>query len=113
VADGCVIDAATIKGSVVGLRSIVGKDALVESSIVMGADYYEAKRDPASSSVGLGIGAGSVVRRAILDKNARIGERVRIENKKGLKDAEGPGYLIQDGIVIVCKNAVIPPGTVI
>jgi len=104
VADGSVIDSATIRGSIIGLRSKIAKNAVIEDSIIMGADYYEAN---------IGISQDCHIRRAILDKNARIGRGVRIVNQKGIKDFQGPDYMIKDGIVVVYKNATIKAGTVI
>ncbi|MFA5039134.1 MAG: glucose-1-phosphate adenylyltransferase [Candidatus Omnitrophota bacterium] len=114
VSDGSIIEEATVKNSIIGLRSKVGRNTLVEDSIIMGADYYEAADAAvAKGLVPIGIGEGSVVRHAILDKNARIGRNVRITNDKKIREHEAPGYLIRDGIVIVCKNAVFPDGTAI
>ena len=77
---------------------------MIEDSIIMGADYYEAS---------MGVGADCHIRRAILDKNARIGRGTKILNQKGIKDFQGADYMIKDGIVVVYKNATIPAGTVI
>ncbi len=109
VSDGCVIGDARIKDSVVGLRSIIGRGCKVSRSVLMGADYYEDphSRDP----VKIGIGDGSEIECAIVDKNARIGRNVTIKNLKKLKEFDGGGYYIRDGIVIVPKGAVILNGT--
>ena len=80
----------------------------------MGADYYETDNpsDTApSSAVPIGVGRNSRITGAIIDKNARIGKGVVIRGSRKLKDADGPGYAIRDGIVIVLKNAIIPDGT--
>ena len=69
--------------------------------------------DRLQSAPPLGIGEGTVIERAIVDKNARIGRNVRLVNSKGLDEADGDGWAIRDGIVVVVKNAVIPDGTVI
>jgi glucose-1-phosphate adenylyltransferase len=116
LAEGCLIRRAQIRNSIVGIRSIIGEGARVENSIVMGADYYEREhllrglppRDPP-----LGIGAGSIIRNAIIDKNARIGERCQIVNRDGTADADTDTYSIRDGIVIIPKDTAIAPGTVI
>lgn len=115
VSDGSVIDETVVKNSIIGLRSKVGKNTVIEDSIIMGADYYETKEafTQNKAKIPLGIGEGSIVRHAILDKNTRIGRNVRIINEKGLKEFESPDYFIRDGIVIVCKNAVVPDGAVI
>ncbi len=109
VAEGSVINGAAIEGSIVGLRSIIGKGCKINRSILMGADYYE--KDDAKDPVRIGIGEGTVIDRAIIDKNARIGKNVTIQNKKNLKNHDGDNYFIRDGIVIVTKGAVIPDGT--
>ncbi len=103
VADGSFIEHATIRNSIIGLRSKVGRNTVIEDSIVMGADYFQAA----------GIGPGCLIRKAILDKNARIGANVKIINEKGLTEYEGANFMIRDGIVVIHKNATIPPGTVI
>jgi glucose-1-phosphate adenylyltransferase len=116
VADGSIVGEATVRNSIIGLRSRIGKDAVIEDSIIMGADYYETAEEirlQKRGTVAIGIGEGSIVRHAILDKNARIGRRVRITNEAGLRDHEAQNYMIRDGIVIVYKNATIPDGTVI
>jgi glucose-1-phosphate adenylyltransferase len=83
----------------------------------MGADFFESEAEKAQNArLGrppVGIGRNVKIRRAIIDKNARIGDNVVIENPKGLKEFDAPNYCIRDGIVIVPKNETIPGGTVI
>ena len=85
----------------------------------MGNDYYqtfeEMRGDLSRGVPRLGIGEGTVVKRAIIDKNARIGKNARLLNEAGVVELDGPGgaYFIKDGIIIVPKNAVIADGTVI
>jgi len=111
VTEGCVINDANIDSSVIGLRTIVGKGAKINRTIVMGADYYE---DPASdASIKIGIGDNSSIDRAIIDKNARIGKNVIIRNVKNVKNLDGENYFIRDGIVIIPKNSVVKDGTTI
>jgi glucose-1-phosphate adenylyltransferase len=104
---------------VIGIRTRVGRDARISGSVVLGADYYqreeEREKDLKSGVPPVGIGAGSVVSGAILDKNVRIGKNVVIENSARVQEAEHPekGYWIRGGIVIVTKDAVIPDGTTI
>ncbi|MFA5145922.1 MAG: glucose-1-phosphate adenylyltransferase [Candidatus Omnitrophota bacterium] len=109
ITEGCVIADAQIHDSIVGLRSIVGKGCTISKTVLMGADYYEAQGE--RENIRLGIGDGSVIERAIIDKNARIGKNVVIKNINNLKQFDGKNYFIRDGIVIVPKNAVIPDGT--
>jgi glucose-1-phosphate adenylyltransferase len=84
---------------------------------MMGADFYqtleELQADIDRGYPRIGIGSNSIIRRAIIDKNARIGEGVQILNMAERSAVEGEGYVIRDGIVIVPKNGVIPDGTVI
>ena len=119
ISDGCIINGARLTNSVVGLRSRISKGAQIDSSFIMGADYYqtfeEMRSDLSSGMPRLGIGEGSIVKRAIIDKNARIGKNARLLNEAGVVEADGPGgaYFIRDGIIIVPKNAVINDGSVI
>jgi glucose-1-phosphate adenylyltransferase len=119
IGDGCIIIGAKITNCVVGLRSRISRDVQLDSSYIMGADYYqtfeEMRIDQNDGVPRVGIGEGTVIRRAIIDKNARIGSGARLLNEAGTVEADGPGgsYFIRDGIVIVPKNAIIKDGTVI
>ncbi|RMF20596.1 MAG: glucose-1-phosphate adenylyltransferase [Cyanobacteria bacterium J083] len=120
VSEGCILKQdCRIHHSVVGLRSRIESNCTVEDSLIMGADYYESweKRQSKLKEGGIpvGIGKGSLIRRAIIDKNARIGENVVITNKDRIEESnrEDEGFYIRSGIVVVLKNAVIPSGTVI
>ena len=77
--------------------------------ILLGADYYE----DSPSDMPIGIGRDAVLDRAIVDKNARIGEGARLVNDRGIENADGDGYFIRGGIVIVPKNGVVKAGTVV
>jgi glucose-1-phosphate adenylyltransferase len=119
VSDGCIINGAKITNCVVGLRSRIFKGVQIDSSFMMGADYYQTfedmRNDQKEGLPRLGIGEGAIVRRAIIDKNARIGNGARLLNEAGVVEADGEGgsYFIRDGIIIVPKNALIKDGTVI
>lgn len=119
VSDGCIINGAKIMNSVVGLRSRISKGVHLEASFMMGADFYQTfedmRNDMGKGLPRVGIGEGSTVRRAIIDKNARIGQNAKLLNEAGVTEIDGPGgsYFIRDGIIIVPKNAVIPDGTVV
>ena len=117
IAEGSYITDAQIQRSIIGIRSIIGPGAKVFNSVIMGADYYERpidiERNGARGMPNVGIGANSSINRAIIDKNARIGERVIIQNAEGVREGEGENFYIRDGIVVVPKDAVIKPGTVI
>ncbi|MBP1634301.1 MAG: glgC 2 [Acidobacteria bacterium] len=114
VAEGCWIEHSTVTESVVGIRSHIGRDCRISRSVLLGADFYEHDDDAPTHEGGppLGIGAGSVLDRVIVDKNARIGEGVRLLNEAGVEEADGDGYFIRNGIVIVPKWGVVRAGTV-
>jgi glucose-1-phosphate adenylyltransferase len=117
VSEGCVIVEADIRRSLVGIRSRVGRGVRVRESLLLGADYYETgeemQRASAHGLPPIGIAEDTVIQRAIVDKNARIGRGVRILNEGGIREKDGDGYFIRDGIVIVPKSGTIPAGTVI
>jgi len=108
ISEGCVLDESVIRNSVIGIRSFVRKKAKVVDTLMMGADYYD---NTSYRGTPLGIGEGSYVCRAILDKNARIGSGVTICNKNNLDYYDGENYYIRDKIVIIPKHAVIRDGT--
>ena len=119
VSDGCIINGSRITNSVIGLRSRISKGVQMDASYMMGADYYETfedmRLDQQKGVPRLGIGEGSVIRHAIIDKNARIGSGTRLMNEAGVVEADSAdnSYYIRDGIIIIPKNALIKDGTVI
>jgi glucose-1-phosphate adenylyltransferase len=114
IADGCIINDAHIEHSLLGVRSRVQAGATIRDSLVMGQDYYDSpERAPAPDAPTMGIGHGAWIERTIVDKNARIGDDVRISPAGKPAFLDGPNYYIRDGIVIIPKNAVIRNGTVI
>jgi len=117
IGEGCSIEAAEIVHSVVGIRSIVGAGACIRDTVIMGADYYETDADRARNRAqglpDIGLGRGVFVEGAVIDKNARIGDRARICNGARVTEGEGPGFYIRDGIVVVPKNASIAAGAVL
>ncbi len=119
VSEGCILTGVYARNSIVGLRSRVDDGVKIEDSIIMGADYYESFKDmtanAANGKPNLGIGQNTVIRRAIIDKNTRIGRNVQLINKDNAetKDGENGSYFIREGIIIVPKNAVIYDGTVL
>ncbi|MEZ5294160.1 MAG: glucose-1-phosphate adenylyltransferase [Vicinamibacterales bacterium] len=112
VAEGCYIDNATVEDSVVGIRTTIASGARVRRSVLLGADTYEAPGADARP-VPLGIGPDVELDGVIVDKNARIGAGARLVNAEGLQEADGQNYYIREGILVVPKGAVIPPGTVV
>ena len=119
ISDGCIINGAKMNNSVVGVRSRISKGVRMDSSYMMGADYYqtfeEMRNDLEKGLPRVGVGEGTQIRRAIIDKNARIGKNARLLNEAGVVETDGPGgaYFIRDSIIIVPKNALIADGTVI
>jgi glucose-1-phosphate adenylyltransferase len=114
VADGCVVGAGSvIENSVIGLRCKLGKNVVIRNSVLMGNDFYD-EPDPAARANGrppLGIGDGTQIDGAIVDKNCHIGRNVRIVNSEGCDQTEETPYgMICDGVVVVPKEAVIPDG---
>jgi glucose-1-phosphate adenylyltransferase len=115
VAEGCYLDQATVSDSVVGIRTSIGAGSRIEQSVLLGADYYEPATDGPSPgpAVPIGIGREVVLSRAIIDKNARIGDGARLVNAAGVEHTDGDGYYIRNGIIIVPKDGTIVPGTTV
>ncbi len=119
IGEGCILKECRINNSVIGIRTRVESDCTIEDSLIMGADFYEpfAERQSGlqNGRVPVGIGAGTTIRKAIVDKNARIGRNVQIVNKDRVEEAEreAEGFYIRSGIVVVLKNATIADETVI
>jgi glucose-1-phosphate adenylyltransferase len=114
IADGCYLDRCAIEQSIVGIRTHIGSGASVRRSVLCGADYFEDPgRGGRNGRPHLGIGADVVLDRVIVDKNARIGQGARLVNEKGLDTADGDGYYIRNGIIVVPKDGTIRPGTVV
>src|SRR6185369_5651826 len=117
ISEGSILKGAHIFHSVVGIRSQIGEEVTLERVMIMGADFYEDEDDfeynRQAGIPNIGIGRGSVIRNAIIDKNAHIGEDVRIINEAHIQNFDGSGYYIRDGIVMVPKNGIVPNGTVI
>ena len=117
LADGCHVTNADIRDAVIGLRSIIGQKVRIRSSILMGADYYENEADRAENKrlgrPDIGIGEGTVIEGAIIDKNARIGRNVRIRHLADRPESETDNWVARDGLVVIPKNAAIADETVI
>ncbi len=113
IAEGCIIEASRIERSVIGIRSRIGRGTTIESSIVMGNDHFASTDDFEGQSEGqplMGIGQRCFISRAIIDKNVRIGNDVKITGGSHLEDGEYDKYSVVDGIVIIQKAVVIPDG---
>ncbi|APY00975.1 glucose-1-phosphate adenylyltransferase [Lacinutrix venerupis] len=115
IADGCIVHAAKIERSVIGIRSRIGKESVVLNTYMMGNDSYESleRIEKENIQILLGIGDRCYINNCIIDKNCRIGDDVKIEGGKHLKDIETDSYQIKDGIVVIKKGAIIPKGTII
>lgn len=110
LAEGCRIQKAEITHSVIGVRSVIQAGTVIRDSILMGADYYTPEGSP---SIPIGIGPNCYIEGAIIDKNARIGANVVIRpfpRGTEMKDPQERWY-IQDGIVVIPKNGLLPDGT--
>ncbi|XP_039048246.1 glucose-1-phosphate adenylyltransferase small subunit 2, chloroplastic-like [Hibiscus syriacus] len=118
---GCVVKNCRIHHSVVGLRSCISEGTSIEDTLLMGADYYETETDrkflAEKGSVPIGIGKNSYIKGTIIDKNARIGDDVKLTiiNNDNVQEAskETYGYFIKSGIVMIVKDASIPSGTLV
>ncbi|GIU81956.1 MAG: glucose-1-phosphate adenylyltransferase [Acidobacteria bacterium] len=119
ISEGCILNGVYARNSIIGLRSRIDNGARLENVILMGADYFESLEDlKANLNNGIphiGIGEKTIIRRSIIDKNARIGRNVQLINYRSIENEDSPdgSYYIRDGIIIIPKNAVIPDGTII
>jgi glucose-1-phosphate adenylyltransferase len=115
--EGSIINRSQINHSIIGIRSRIGQNSVLDRTVMMGADFFETKdqikKNQELGVPDLGIGGDCEIRNAILDKNVRIGNHVKITNNRNVSEETSENYVIRDGIVVVAKNAVIPDGTVI
>jgi glucose-1-phosphate adenylyltransferase len=112
VVDGCFLDRCQIDETVVGLRSHIRSGGRITRSVLLGADFYEDGAPPPGLPK-LGIGHDVILDRVIIDKNARIGDGVRLVNERRVDSADGDGFYIRGGIIVVPKGGVIASGTVV
>ncbi|WP_219904994.1 glucose-1-phosphate adenylyltransferase [Arcticibacter pallidicorallinus] len=117
ISDGCIIDASRIERSVIGIRTRIGKGSTIECTYIMGSDYYQTLEQLEEARKNgtpiMGVGERCFINNAILDKNCRIGNDVRINGGPHLEDGDYEKYTVREGIVVIKKSAVIPNGTVI
>jgi glucose-1-phosphate adenylyltransferase len=115
--EGSIINCSQINNSIIGLRSRIGENSFIDNSIVMGADYFESQVECISNAKkgipNIGIGTDCEIRNSIIDKNARIGNGVKIINVRNVEEEEAENHVIRDGIVVIPANSIIPDGTVI
>jgi len=119
ISEGCIIRNAKIVNSIIGIRTRMEENSSAQNVLMMGADYYQSDSDRAvnlnNGIPAIGIGENSILRNAIIDKNARIGRNVKITNSKNrqMADCEKDGYCIRNGITVIIKGAIVPDNTVI
>jgi len=115
ISEGCRIETAKLDRSIVGACSILRGEVQLEETVLIGADYYETadeiRENREQKRPDVGIGGDAYIRKAIIDKNARIGYGVRIDPPEDAPDMEGDGWAVRDGIAVVEKDAVIPDGS--
>jgi len=115
--EGSIINHSRIDHSIIGIRSRTGENSVIERSIVMGADFFETIEEIAQNEKNgipnIGIGNDCEIREAIVDKNVRIGKGVKLINARGIKEETEENHVIQDGIIVIPKNTIIPDETVI
>jgi glucose-1-phosphate adenylyltransferase len=111
--EGSIISESRVRQSIVGIRAVVREGATIERSVVMGARSYEQveEDDAPLPPVPKGIGRNCVIRNAIVDLDARIGDGVQLVNKAGVQHADHENWCIREGIIVVPMGATIPPGT--
>jgi glucose-1-phosphate adenylyltransferase len=118
ICDGCIIGrGSVIENSVVGVRSIIGENSTIRDSYLMGCDFYDHDEQKDENQrlgrPGVGVGANSVIERAIVDKNARIGRSVKIINETGIVDSEEmPTHVVRDGVTVIPKMMIVRDGMV-
>lgn len=117
ISEGCILQGSDVERSVIGIRARIQAGSKLRDVIMMGADFYEGDDARAANTrrgfESVGVGPGCMIERAILDKNARIGANCVLRGAPDRPDADGDGWYLRDGIVIVPKDAEIKPGTVV
>ncbi len=119
VSEGCILYGVYARNSIIGLRSRIDSGVRIENSILMGSDHFEPieeiQANVDSGTPNLGIGRNTIIHKAIIDKNVRIGRDVKLVNSRGVDFEDGPNgsYYIREGIIIVPKGALIPDGSVV
>jgi glucose-1-phosphate adenylyltransferase len=119
ISEGCILSGVYARNSIIGLRSRIEKGTRIEDSIVMGSDFFESleslQTNLKNNIPHVGIGENTIIRKAIIDKNTRIGKNVQLINSRGIENEDGVNgiYYIREGVIIIPKNAIIPDGTVI
>lgn len=114
VSEGGFLEACEIHRSLLSDRCVIRRGSILRDVYMMGADEMEGRADRTrnveANLPDIGVGAECMIERAIIDKGARIGAGVRITNQNGRPDHDGGFYYIRDGITIIPRHAVVPPG---
>jgi glucose-1-phosphate adenylyltransferase len=117
LSEGSIINRSRINHSIIGLRSRIGENSLIDHSIVMGADYFESHEEIINNAKKgipkIGIGDNCEIRNAIIDNNARIGNGVKLINVRNVAEEQTENYVIRDSIIVIPTNSIIPDGTII
>ncbi|MFL1010519.1 glucose-1-phosphate adenylyltransferase [Flavisericum labens] len=115
ISEGCIISAAKIEKSVIGIRSRIGKESTIINTYMMGSDYYETLDEMENNKIDIlmGIGERCFIKNCIIDKNCRIGDDVRINGGSHLEDTETDTYCVKEGIVVIKNGATIPKGFIL
>ncbi|KAL5782058.1 hypothetical protein ACOSP7_007087 [Xanthoceras sorbifolium] len=121
IGDGCILNKCKIKRTIVGMMTRIEDGAVIEDSVIMGSDIYQKEdvqqsvNDDKGKTIPIGIGENTQIRKAIIDKNARIGKNVKIINKDNVQEGnrEANGYIISGGIVVVLRGAEIADGSIL
>lgn len=119
ISEGCILNGVYARNSIFGLRSRIDKGSRIENSIIMGSDFFESideiQKNIDRDMPPIGIGQNTVIRRAIIDKNTRIGSNVQLVNRDNVETSDGENgcYYIREGIIIVPKNATVKDGTIV
>ncbi|EXB88274.1 Glucose-1-phosphate adenylyltransferase small subunit 1 [Morus notabilis] len=128
IGDGCIIGRCSVRSAVIGMRTRIGDGVVIEDSVIFGSDIYESEEDIVEverimrngdeerkqrDMIPIGIGQHTRIRKAIVDKNARIGKNVMIINKDKVEEGEAKCYVIREGIVVLLRGAVIPDATIL
>ncbi|HEX3100581.1 MAG TPA: glucose-1-phosphate adenylyltransferase, partial [Pyrinomonadaceae bacterium] len=117
VSEGCILSGVKIRKSIIGLRSRIDRGVDIDASIIMGTDFFETIEEIdvnlENKKPHIGIGENTIIRKAIIDKNVRIGKNVKILNRDNIENYDAPdrSFYVREGIVIVPKNSTIPDGT--
>ncbi len=110
--EGGIVSGERISDSIIGIRTVVREGSIIERCVLMGLSSYRTT-DEVPRAVAVGIGRNCVIRDAIVDTNARIGDGCRLINERGIEEEDGDGYHIRGGIIVIPRGAEIPPGTTV